>query len=119
MSNPVDIKCRGPIDTASYSAHEVVLDPFLIHVLSDLTFKLLSVHAQLPRIGKGDIRIAESCLVFVEKVVHRPELSLGGGCFCCLGGVHGMLVDICYWKVALHKSQIRPEFLLYLFHFRI
>src|SRR6266851_89866 len=103
MSDPVDVECWCAVNTAPHSTHEVVLDPFLIHALSNLTLKLLTIQAQLLSIAEGDARVAEGCLVFVGKVVHRPELSLSRGCLCRLSRVHSMLVNICQRKVAEHE----------------
>src|SRR5256885_15564998 len=75
VSDPVNVECWRAVNTAPDSTHEVVLDPFLIQVLSNFTLELLTIQAQRPRVAEGDARVAEGWLVFVEKVVHGPERS--------------------------------------------
>jgi hypothetical protein len=45
MSYTVDVESRGPVDTASDSAHEIILDPLLVDVLCYFTLESLSVES--------------------------------------------------------------------------
>src|SRR2546426_8606341 len=119
MSDPINIECRGSVNTAPHSTHEVLLDPFLVCVLSYLALEFLGIQAQLLCIAERSIWIAESCLVFVEKVVHGPELFLNRGRLCCFSGGHSVLVYVCLWEVAKDESQFGAEGLLNLLHFWI
>ena len=41
-----------------------------------------------------DILILKRALIFKQNMVHAPEVSLRTGCFCSLGGVLGVRVDL-------------------------
>src|SRR5689334_4919617 len=105
MSYGVHIERWSAVDTAPNSTHEIVLDSLLVRVLSYLTFESLGVQSYLLCVAKGDARIPESRLVLIEKVMHKPEFSLGGSCFRRLSSVHSMLMYVCQWKIPKYKSQ--------------
>src|SRR2546427_5452450 len=119
MSDPINVECRGSVNTALNSAHEVLFDPFLVCMLSYLALEFLGVQAQLLCIAKRDIWIPETCLVFVEKVVHGPELLLNRSRLCCFSGGHRVGLYVCLGKDAKDASQFGGDVLLCPFSFWI
>jgi hypothetical protein len=59
---------------------------------------------------------AKALLIFVESMVHLPELALRAGEFRCLGGTFGFRMGFAQWKIAKHESETFAEKLLNLFH---
>src|SRR2546428_2071504 len=88
-------------------------------MLSYLALEFLGVQAQLLCIAKRDIWIPETCLVFVEKVVHGPELLLNRSRLCCFSGGHCVLVYGCLGEGAKDESPFGAEGLLGLFYFGV
>jgi len=94
MSHTVDIEGWGPIDTASNSSHEVILDSFLIDVLCYFSFEFLSVESDLLRVSERYTVVTEGSLMLVEKVVHFPEFSLSTRSFSSLSRGLSKLVNV-------------------------
>src|SRR5207247_3863360 len=84
-----------------------------------VVLKLLNVQSELLSKSKCYARISKCVLVFVKKVVHVPELSLGIGRLSGLRSIQSVLMDSAQGTVSEHESQFRAEVLLYLLHFRI
>jgi hypothetical protein len=62
-------------------------------MLSYLALELLSIKAQRLCEAQCDTMISKGCLMLVEKVVHRPELSLRGSRFRSLSRIDSMFMD--------------------------
>src|SRR6266481_7338102 len=73
----VDVEGRGSVDAALQAAQVVLLDSPGVDTLGQLLVEPLGVQPEALRVGKESL-VAQVSLVLVEKIVHLPELALGG-----------------------------------------
>jgi hypothetical protein len=95
----IDKERRRPVYAASYAGLEILSNPECVNARSDFPNQSRLIEAEFARIGHK-ILVFKRALIFEKKIVHAPKLFLNAGCFCGLGCVLRVRVNIYQRKVA-------------------
>jgi len=95
----VDKKCRCSVHATSHSALEIFANPRRINARSDFPNHSRLVETEFGRVLR-EVLILKRPLIFEQKIMHAPKVSLRTGCFRSLGRVFRVRMDLRQWKVA-------------------
>ena len=102
MTNAVDKEGGSAIHTTAHTALKVLMDTVRVEMIASLLCKSGDIEPNDPSV-LVEMSIAERILVFVEVVVHLPELVL------CIGGFGGFGCMLARGKLRKTKRTRFPN----------
>jgi hypothetical protein len=116
----VDEKRRCAVDPASRATQHIRLDAITITSLVEISSKTLGIHPEVISVSLEVIG-GKRVLVFIEAIVHLPELTRlsGGHSLGCFGGGFSVSMQLPEREVPEHEPKVLAKALLNLLNDRV